>query len=80
MPPITTNIAMSWALSCLCIPCATACTDMIVIVNAWARLRLVSRTGLRLQFRRRPPAVHWYQRWSSHRNSVITAERDPAVK
>ena len=25
-------------LSFLCIPCATACADMIVIVNPWARL------------------------------------------
>src|SRR5882724_8809585 len=32
--PITPKITMSWGLSFLCIPCATACADMIVIVNA----------------------------------------------
>jgi two-component system chemotaxis sensor kinase CheA len=37
-PPITTNITISCGLSCLCIPCVAACADMIVIVNAWARL------------------------------------------
>src|SRR6516225_7267490 len=36
--PITPKITMSWGLSFLCIPCATACADMIVIVNAWVRL------------------------------------------
>src|SRR5205085_9465356 len=29
--PITPNITMSWGLSFLCIPCATACADMMVI-------------------------------------------------
>ena len=29
---------MSWGLSFLCIPCAQASTDWMVIVNAWARL------------------------------------------
>ena len=38
MTPIATKITMSWGLSFLCIPCATACADMIVIVNPWARL------------------------------------------
>ena len=36
--PITTKITMSWGLSFLCIPCAKASADWIVIVNAWARL------------------------------------------
>ena len=29
MTPITPKITMSWGLSFLCIPCATACADMI---------------------------------------------------
>ena len=33
--------------------------------------RLVPRTGLRLQFCPRPPAIHRYERRSPHRNSVI---------
>ena len=38
MTPITPMITMSWGLSFLCIPCATACADMIVIVIPWARV------------------------------------------
>src|SRR3982751_1646082 len=36
--PIAPTITMSWGLSFLCIPCDQASTDMIVIVNAWARV------------------------------------------
>jgi hypothetical protein len=32
---ITTSITMSHGLSLLCIPCATASADRIVIVHAW---------------------------------------------
>src|SRR5580692_1893115 len=47
-----------------------------VLADRQTPLRLVPRTRLRLQFCRRPPAIHRYQRWSPHRNSVIVMAAD----
>jgi hypothetical protein len=37
---------MSWGLSFLCIPCAAACADMIVIVNPREFMGFSGQTGL----------------------------------
>src|SRR5580700_3730759 len=42
-----------------------------VLADRQTLFRLVPRTSLRLQFCRRPPAIHRYERRSPHRNSVI---------
>src|SRR5579864_9828763 len=44
-----------------------------VLADRQTPFRLVPRTSLRLQFCRRPPAIHRYDRRSPHRNSVIVA-------
>jgi hypothetical protein len=41
-----------------------------VLADRQTPFRLVPRTGLRLQLRRRPSAIHRYERWAPHRNSV----------
>src|SRR5580693_8893249 len=50
-----------------------------VLAGPQAPFRLVPRTGLRLQFGWRPSAIHRYERWSPHRNSVIVMEHKPTV-
>jgi hypothetical protein len=50
-----------------------------VLADPQAPFRLVPRTGLRLQFCQRPPAIHRDERWSPHRNSVIVTEHEPIV-
>src|ERR1700756_1344809 len=50
-----------------------------VLADPQTPFRLVPRTGLRLQFCGRPPAIHWYKRWSPHRNSVIITDHEPIV-
>src|SRR5580658_4194339 len=51
---------------------------LYVLAGPQAPFRLVPRTGLRLQFCRRPPAIHRYERRSPHRISVIVAGRGNA--
>src|SRR5580700_6459783 len=46
-----------------------------VLADRQTPFRLVLRTGLRLQFCRRPPALHRYERRSPHRNSMISTQR-----
>src|ERR1700722_7452435 len=50
-----------------------------VLADPETPFRLVPRTGLRLQFCRRSPAIHRYERWSPHWNSVIVIEHEPIV-
>src|SRR5580704_19415283 len=49
-----------------------------VLAHRQAPFRLVPGAGLRLQFCRRPPAIHRYERRSPHRISVIVAGRGNA--
>src|ERR1700691_6411303 len=48
-----------------------------VLADRQTPFRLVPGAGLRLQFCRQPPAIHRYQRWPPHWNSVIVTGTGP---
>jgi hypothetical protein len=50
--------------------------DFHVLADRQTPFRLVPRTGLRLELRTRPPAIHRYEWWSPHRGSVRGAMRE----